>query len=518
MSGAEQADDRPWDVRFFSSETTAPRARRPTDVALLAVSLLVGSVVTVIAPGPTAVDRVAAAVIAAVPGEFAWFWQIAFDLLLFWGLALAVAAALARGRRYLLIEQVTAIACAFAGAALAGGAAGVSWSQLVGALVASRPPEVYPAMRLALAAAIIVTTSPHLTRPLRHIGRWVIACGGVAGIATGVTTALGLVGGLAVGMGAGAVAHLVFGSPGGRLPLLAVDRALADLGVAMADLRHAPFAPRGVALVEGHTTSNLPVLVKVYGRDAWEGQLLASVWSALWYRETTPSSRLNRLQQVVHEAYATLLAERAGVPVLPVVAAGMANGRDAVLVLEADAVRADARGQEITDGQLAGWWAGLATLHSTGIAHGSIAPERLVLRRDGTPALSDFGAAVAAASATALRADRAELLVSTALLADPRRDVGHREPGGGRRRGPRRAARSGRRRPLRARRVRAPGHLRTDPGAPVREPVPRAGGPEFGGAAGRRPSGWIRGSSWSPSSPSPSWSSSSSCSSRGLAV
>jgi hypothetical protein len=38
---------------------------------------------------------------------------------------------------------------------------------------------------------------------------------------------------------------------------------------------------------------------------------------------------------VEHEAFVTLLAERAGVPVLSVIAAGMAGERDGVLVLEA---------------------------------------------------------------------------------------------------------------------------------------------------------------------------------------
>ena len=60
-----------------------------------------------------------------------------------------------------------------------------------------------------------------------------------------------------------------------------------------------------------------PITVKVYGRDAWDAQLLANVWRLAWYRGTQRTARLSRLELVEHEGFVTLLAERAGVPRAP---------------------------------------------------------------------------------------------------------------------------------------------------------------------------------------------------------
>ncbi len=423
--GPTLLDPRTWrtaDFRVFASGADAPRARRPTDVVLLIGAILTVLLLALVAPGPTALDDAVTSLVSALPMLAGWFWEIAFDLLLLWSAVLVLAAVLARGRRLLLWEQLSGVALALLTAGAAGLASGASVSDLLESIISTRADGTYPAMRLALATAVIVTTSPHLSRPLRHLGRWVVGLGALGGLALGVTGVLGAAAGLAVGIGSAALVHLVFGSPGGRLPLDKVRSALADLHVHATDLRHAPLGARGVAVVTGRTTDDRPLLVKVYGRDAWDGQLISSVWLSLWYRDTAPSTRLNRLQQVEHEAFATLLAERAGVPVLPVVAAGLATGRDAVLVVEADGRPLTDAG-DVDDATLHRLWDALGALHRTGIAHGQLTPDRLVLRDDGTPALADFGAAVVAARDTQLLADRAELLVTTALLAGPERAV-----------------------------------------------------------------------------------------------
>lgn len=411
------------DIRVFGSEASAPRARRPTDVVLLVgTSLTIAVLTLLVSSGTTPVNDAVAGFIAAIPVDLDWFWAFTVDLLLVWTVVFLAIAVVARHR--LALQQVVAGTLALGTALLAGSAAGANWTALVGSVLATAPPAVYPGMRLALATALIVTTSPHLSRPLRHTGRAVLAVGALGVIALGVTSPLGALAGLALGMAAGSLTNLVFGSPGGRLSLSQVSDALADLGVTATDLRHADLAPRGVALVTGLSATGRPLLVKVYGRDAWDGQLISSIWSSLWYRDTLPSTRLNRLQQVEHEAFATLFAERAGVPVLPVVAAGLATGRDALLVLEDDAVPlTEVAPERLDDAFLARLWAALTDLHTTGIAHGRLTPDRLTLRPDGTPALADFGASVVAAKDVQLRSDSAELLVTTALLVGPERAV-----------------------------------------------------------------------------------------------
>ena len=411
------------DIRVFGSEASAPRARRPTDVVLLVgTSLTIAVLTLLVSAGATPINDAVAGFIDAIPVNLDWFWGLTVDLLLVWAVVFLVIAVVARHR--LALQQVVAGTLAFGGALLAGTAAGADWTAIVGSVLATAPPAVYPGMRLALATALIVTTSPHLSRPLRHTGRGVLAFGALGVIALGVTSPLGAIAGLALGMAAGSLTNLMFGSPGGRLSLSQVSDALADLGVTATDLRHADLAPRGVALVTGLSAAGRPLLVKVYGRDAWDGQLISSLWASLWYRDTMPSTRLNRLQQVEHEAFATLFAERAGVPVLPVVAAGLATGRDALLVLEDDAVPfTEVSAERLDDALLARLWAALRALHTTGIAHGRLTPDRLAVLSDGSPALADFGASVVAAKDVELRSDQAELLVSTALLVGPERAV-----------------------------------------------------------------------------------------------
>ena len=162
--------------------------------------------------------------------------------------------------------------------------------------------------------------------------------------------------------------------------------------------------------------------VKVYGRDAWDGQLLASAWSSLWYRGDTPHLVRGRREQVEHEAFVTLLAERGGVAVLPVVAAGMASQRDALLVTEASGRPLRAlEPHEVGEELLYGIWRNAARLHALGVAHRRLDASRIVVRPDGTPAFGDFGGSAVAADDADTATDRAQALVATALVAGPER-------------------------------------------------------------------------------------------------
>ena len=81
-----------------------------------------------------------------------------------------------------------------------------------------------------------------------------------------------------------------------------------------------------------------------------------------------------------HEAFITLLAERSGVPVLPVIAAGVAGARDGVLVLEAEGRPIEELGpDEVTDALLADLWRALSVMQEAGIAHGSLDGQRLAV-------------------------------------------------------------------------------------------------------------------------------------------
>src|SRR6185503_2218234 len=218
-------------------------------------------------PDPTAADERFTKLVKDLPGLLGWFWEVACDLLILWPLVLLVAAIVASRRLFLLRDQLVATIVATGVTALVAG--GVS--ALVDGLTATGPPTVYPAVRVALATALIATTSPHLSRPIRRLGRWVILLGSLGVVALGISLPLGVVSGLAIGLGAAALVHLAFGSPGGLPSLDQVRAALEELGVETIDLRSAELQPKGVALLRAETPQGLPLIVKVYGRDAWDG-------------------------------------------------------------------------------------------------------------------------------------------------------------------------------------------------------------------------------------------------------
>ncbi|MGZ8631818.1 MAG: lysylphosphatidylglycerol synthase domain-containing protein [Actinomycetota bacterium] len=367
------------------------------------------------APGPTALDAASADLVAELPGLAGWFWEVSYDLLIVWSLALLLSALFARGRRRLFLDEVLAVAIGLGSAIVVARIGGTDTSTSLDGLLNSSSPPIYIATRVAVATAVIVTASPHLSRPLRHLGRWLIALGVLSGIALGATLPIGAAAGFLIGFASAALTHLIVGSPGGNLTLEQVSDALRELGVGATDLREAVLQPRGVALAFASALDGRPLMVKVFGRDAWDSQLVAATWSAIWHRGAKPVGR-GRLQQVEHEAFMTLLAERGGVPVMPVVAAGEADEGDALLVLEADArsfgtLAAD----EIDDRLLRGWWEILGGLHELGVSHGRVDADRLGVRSDGSPVFIDLGAARVAATENQLLTDRAQLLVLTAL-------------------------------------------------------------------------------------------------------
>lgn len=401
-------------VRFFSSSADASRARRPTDVVLFFLAAVTLGLVSLFAPDPTAADARFTELVKDLPGLLGWFWEIASDLLVLWPLVLMVAAVVASHRLFLLRDQLVGAVLTVGVTTLVSG----GFSALVDGLTATGSPAVYPAVRVAFAAALIATTAPHLGRPVRRLGRWVILLGSLGVVALGISLPLGVVSGLAIGFGSAALVHLAFGSPGGLPSMEQVRAALEELGVAAVDLRVAELQPKGVALLRAETPSGRRLVVKVYGRDAWDGQLLTSTWSYLWYRDEAPALTISRRQQVEHEAFITLLAERSGVPVLPVIAAGVAGARDGVLVLEAEGRPIQQLApDEVTDALLADLWRAVSVMQEAGIAHGALDAQRLFVAGDGSARIGDFQAAAASAPPPAMLADRARLLVTTALLA-----------------------------------------------------------------------------------------------------
>ncbi len=421
-SRAARLDPRSWrrgTGQLWSSAADAPLERRPTDVVLLVLTVGVLALLSIPAPGPGEVDKAFTQLLDALPGLLGWFWETGYALALGWALLLVVLAAVTRARRRLLLMQVIAAVVALGVATALAYAEGGSWSGVWDALTTQDTSRIYPAVRLSLVIALIAVSSPHVSRPYRRLGWLLASFGTIAGIALEIDLLVGAAAGVVLGVAAAAAVHVAFGSPGGHVPLDLVTEELADLGVRLSSLEHAPSDPRGVASAVGTDADGRRLLVRIYGRDAFEGSLIASTWSRMLYRDGAPATSVGRQSQVEHEAFLTLLAERAGVPVQPVLAAGTAWGKDALLVRRDDGRDlADIPREEIGDDVLSALWSALSSLHSAGIAHGQVRPHALSVRDDGTVAIGDLASGTTSPDADDIVADNAQMLVCTATSTD----------------------------------------------------------------------------------------------------
>jgi len=421
--------------RVFATSADEPRARRATDAVIVVASLLVLVILGAVERPPPGFIRAVAVFLLALPGFLAFVWATFSDLLVVLALGLLVLAA-ARRRWSLVRDLVLAGLVAFALSSVVSRVVTEAWPDVWASLLRARPPAGYPAGRLGVAAAVVLAASPHLTRPVRRLGHWLVGLAALGMAVIGATTPLGSLAGLLVAWIASGGVHLLFGSSAGRPTLTLVERALADLGVATRSLGAADRQEAGTFLVDALDTEGRPLVVKVYGRDAHDAALLSTLWRSVWYREAGTPVRLGRLQQVEHEAFLTLLAHQAGVPTRTVVTAGATVDDDALLVMRPlgsswSTLRAAAPGRDdvVADADLDGLWSTLARLHGAGIAHGQVDTRRVVRAPDGEVGLVDLGGGTAAATLLQRRADQVQALVTSVHVAGPARSLAAAERG-----------------------------------------------------------------------------------------
>jgi uncharacterized membrane protein YbhN (UPF0104 family) len=412
--------------RMFSSSAQAPRQRRPSDVAGLVAGLAVLLLMAANAPGPTDVDLAVDAVFDELSGALGWLWELGYLLLSAWVVILVLAPVIrhGQGRLRLLADYVLALVCASGLAIGVGAVSGTTLAEMLDALASAEPPPVYPAVRLALATAVIVTASPHVTRPFTLAGRIVLPLGALAAIGLHVAHPSGVVAGWAVGAAAASFVHLLLGSPGGQLTAEQVHRALLDLGISTRSVIAGTPREPGEQLLRAQGADGELLEVKVFGRDAWDAQLVGSLWLALTRRGEAPRLAGSRRERVEHEAMMALLAERAGVPVLPVVASGLGADGEALVIAHAPVREfADLPSGSADEPWVRGAWAALAALQDAGFAHRRITGRHVVQLADGTIALADFAHARLAATSQELMIDRVHLLVTLALSVGPQHAV-----------------------------------------------------------------------------------------------
>ena len=401
-------------ARFFASPLSEPRARRGADILLLGCSL-VGLAVLVIAYPPSRFERSFERLLDVAPGWLDPVWGFLYGALALWAIVLVIGALV--GRRFgLALEAIGAAVLAIGIALVAARLASGYWPDVLDAVGGGSESPVFPAVRVAQAAAVIVTVSPHLVRPLQTLGRWILVLGFLGALLEDSALPSGNLAGLFTALVAAASMRLAFGTSVGRPSLAHVRGALAELGVSTTELEAAERQVAGVFLVRGKDSDGSSLRVKVYGRDAYDSRVVAKLWRTLWYRDGGPTLGLTRSQSVEREGFVSLLAANAGVPSLQVVTAGTTAAGDALLVLRGEArPLASLSDEELTDDVLHGAWEVLVLLGRANIAHLRIDPLTVALVGDAV-GFADFSGATVAPSAGQLLTDRAQLLAATAIM------------------------------------------------------------------------------------------------------
>jgi uncharacterized membrane protein YbhN (UPF0104 family) len=408
--------------KVFAAPPGQPRARRATDVVLLVPALL-GLVAAIAAYPPSSFERSLQRFLASIPSWLDPAWGFLSDFLWLWAVALVVVA-LATRRLVAVGEALAAVAVAALVGLVAARLTLGEWPDAGAALVGTSGSPQFPNVRVAEATAVILAISPHLVRPLRRFGRWVVILGTVGAAVVGGATPIGTVAAVLIGVVAAAAVNLALGTSAGRPGLGDVRAGLAQLGVRAGVLEAAERQVAGVFHVRGVDEQGRPLLVKVYGRDASDTQLVSKLWRSVWYRGEGPAIGLGRLQSAEHEAFVTLLAGRAGLATRDVVTAGATVDDDALVVLRGAAEPIGSlEPDRLDDDVLRGAWAALWLLDELKIAHQQIDRDSLVLV-DGRVGFADFGAATVAPSVHQLQTDRAQLLMTTATLAGEARALG----------------------------------------------------------------------------------------------
>jgi uncharacterized protein (TIRG00374 family) len=412
--------ERSWTVELLTATEPGRRNRRTVDsVLLFAAAVLIGLSAAIASSAP-GLDGELADAVATLLGWASGVWMAAFVSAL--GLAFLAAGAVLLRRRWDLARDLVAALLLVATASIVlSGAVHSDWFPLEPHLLSRWG---YPELRLALATATLVVLGAELVRRVRVLAFVLIPLALVGAVALGTALPSEALGALALGLGAGALVGLVFGTAAG-VPLTEdVRSSLASLGVETKALRPATEQRIGSAAYVGELADGSPLYVRVLGRDAQDTQRLARRWRNLAYRDPPRSAPVGRLEQVEHEALATVMAGRAGVRVPEVLIAALGPNGDAFIATR----QPDMQPLEETDpGTLSNdaieeLCEQVARLHAAGISHGRLNARNILMLGDG-PMLVDFSAATLGAPQSSLDMDVAELLVSCAVLVGPERTL-----------------------------------------------------------------------------------------------
>lgn len=287
----------------------------------------------------------------------------------------------------------------------------------------------FPQPLLAVAAGVIFVSLPYLSRTLQRLIEVLLAIVVVTGFVHGAGLPFSLLASVIVGWGASAVAHLAFGTPLGVPSGDDVVAALGDLDIDPVDVTPVPHQQWGLTRFTAMGADGAPIRISLYSRDARQSQLFMKLYRMIAYRRDCAPFAWTRVQQIEHEAYMTLMAERAAPDhtsrLLTTEVAG--PSREAVVVTTSPAgdllSTVVDQGGSVSRAVLVDMATSVRRLHAGDLAHGAVSLDTFLVTDDHA-GLVDFDRTVANADDLALGSDTAALLVTMALASDDDQAVG----------------------------------------------------------------------------------------------
>lgn len=190
----------------------------------------------------------------------------------------------------------------------------------------------FPSGHAAVAAALATVASPYLSRGGRRAAWAAVGIVAVARIFVGAHLPVDAFGGVVLGWTIGAGLHLLLGAPGKLLAPNRLLRALSEGGLGVAQVRPLTVDARGSTPYLVRLDDGTELFVKVVSREQRNADWIFKAWRFIAFREVEDEAPFaTPKQQVEHEAYLALLAERAGVRTPSVVTTGIV-GSSAFLV------------------------------------------------------------------------------------------------------------------------------------------------------------------------------------------
>lgn len=402
--------------------------RHPADLArvVVAAAVVLWATYAAVAPQINPVETAILQDIQQLPGWSKPLWRL-LTLVGWWpGIAVCAAVTLYAGRVRLAVSMV--VSGVAAGAVALVLQALTSRRDLTGAdlfSLAHAPAGFnFPSQHVAVAAALATAAGPYLVRRARN-ACWVVVVLVAAGdVFLAQHLPLGVFAGAFIGWGCGALFHIALAAPGRATTEAAVRHVLTRAGLTVDDITR----------VRSHIWHP-----QVFEVATCDHERLAMTVVRRMHRRAGPAYKLRRLlaslevedepalstprHEVEHEAYVTLLAERAGVRTLPIVLAGeLDHGAPFLLRRWVDGRRLSTMSSaEVDDELLDAVWRSVRTLSSVSITHHDLRAANFLVDADGQPHVTSFTFSRVGGRSGQGSQDFADVLVSIASVVGTRR-------------------------------------------------------------------------------------------------